>query len=55
MQRTLLGFDIGAVGIAVFGFVVVGVFGLEKGQLLLQRVVEPCRVRALWDPIDSRP
>jgi uncharacterized cupredoxin-like copper-binding protein len=45
MQRTLLGFDIGAIGIAVFGFVV-GVFGSEKGQLLLQRVVEPCRVRA---------
>jgi plastocyanin len=32
MQRTLLGFGIGAVGIAVFGFVVMGLFGLDSSQ-----------------------
>jgi plastocyanin len=32
MQRTLLGFGIGAVGVAVFGFVVLGLFGLDSSQ-----------------------
>lgn len=32
MQRTLLGFGIGAVGIAIFGFVVLGLFGMDSSQ-----------------------
>jgi uncharacterized cupredoxin-like copper-binding protein len=32
MQRKLLGFGIGAVGIAIFGFVVAGLFGMDSSQ-----------------------
>jgi plastocyanin len=32
LQRTLLGFGIGAVGVAVFGFVVLALFGLDWSQ-----------------------
>jgi uncharacterized cupredoxin-like copper-binding protein len=32
MQRTLLGFGIGAVGIAIFAFVVMGLFGLDSSR-----------------------
>lgn len=32
MQRTLLSFGIGAVGIAIFGFVVLGLFGMDSSQ-----------------------
>ena len=31
-QRTLLGFGLGAVGIAIFGFIVLGVFGMDSSQ-----------------------
>ena len=32
LQRTLLGFGIAAVGIALFGFVVMGLFGMDSSQ-----------------------
>ena len=71
MQRTLLGFGIGAIGIAIFGFVVLGLFGLDSsptwGTFRFPHVsatrpmgptggMGPGMMQGLWtDPDDAAP
>ena len=65
MQRTLLGFGIGAVGVAIFGFVVLAVFGLDSSPSWgtfqfphdsATRSMGPGMMGGLWtDPGDAGP